>query len=78
MNSAAAGLALVLFDSPQAAMRGERALLAAGIAGKLIPTPRQLGADCGLAWRFARADGERVRQALERAGVPYRAIRELG
>ncbi len=44
-------LRLVLsFRTAAAAMALERLCLAKGLPGRLIPTPRQITADCGLAW----------------------------
>ena len=41
---------VVTFSTTTAAMEMERYCLANGIPGRLIPTPRQITADCGLAW----------------------------
>jgi hypothetical protein len=41
---------VVAFSTATAAMELERYCLANGIPGRLIPTPRQITADCGLAW----------------------------
>ena len=41
---------VVTFATTVAAMQMERFCLAGGILGRLIPTPRQITADCGLAW----------------------------
>ena len=43
---------VVIFLSTSHAMRAERVLDMSDIATKLIPTPRQLSSDCGLALRF--------------------------
>lgn len=39
------------FYTTAAAMEWEAACRAAGIEGKLISTPREFSADCGIAWR---------------------------
>ena len=41
---------IVTFSTTAAAMEMERYCLQNGIPGRLIPTPRQITADCGLAW----------------------------
>lgn len=41
---------VVTFSTTVAAMEMERFCLAHGIPGRLIPTPRLITADCGLAW----------------------------
>jgi hypothetical protein len=43
---------VVLFHTTSAAVQAEKALLAAGVAVKLIPTPREFSSDCGMALRF--------------------------
>jgi hypothetical protein len=55
---------VVLFFTTSAAMRGEKVCKKAGLGVKLIPTPRQLSSDCGIALRFAWADAEEVRRSL--------------
>ena len=46
-----ARLTLILsFHTTAAAMETERVCAAAGIPGRLLPAPRQLTADCGIAW----------------------------
>ncbi|MBC7233313.1 MAG: DUF3343 domain-containing protein [Chloroflexi bacterium] len=69
--------AVVLFYSTQGAIKAERALLRAGFAVKLIPTPRQLSSDCGTALRCAWADAEAVQAALEGAKVEYASIHKV-
>ena len=41
---------VVTFATTAAGMEMERWCLAHGIPGRLIPTPRSITADCGLAW----------------------------
>ncbi len=42
---------VVTFYTTAAAMEWETACKTAGIPGKLISAPRELAADCGIAWR---------------------------
>ncbi len=70
-------MAVVLFRNTQAAIRAEQVLQSVGVQGKLIPTPRQLSAECGMALRFPRSDSERVRTLLAQAGLTFQAIHEL-
>ena len=65
---------VVLFHTTAAAMRGEKIVQRAGLAAKLIPTPRQLSSDCGIALRFNWSDAEAVRRALQSANVPVEGI----
>jgi hypothetical protein len=77
MSAGASPLAVVLFPSTQAAIRGEKVLQAAGIPGKLIPVPRYLSSECGMAYRFSAAERERVLQVLQQAGVASIGVHDL-
>ena len=46
---------VVTFYTTAAAMEWETACKAAGIPGKLISAPRELAADCGIAWQSPAA-----------------------
>ncbi len=70
-------MAVVLFDSVQAAIQAEHAVRVEGIAAKLIPVPRHLSADCGMALRIPCDEEPRVRDLLQRLGIGFRAIRAL-
>jgi hypothetical protein len=52
-------------------------LLQVGIANKMIPTPRQLSSDCGMALRFDRADEKDVARTLAEHKVPTNGIHAL-
>jgi hypothetical protein len=69
--------AVVLFHSTAHALRAEKVLQSVGVATKMIPTPRQLSSDCGMALRFARVDSKRVEEALKEGHVPTNGIHEL-
>ena len=61
-------LTLVLsFHTTAAAMETEQVCVAEGIPGRLFPAPRQLTADCGIAWASAPANRPRL-EALAAAG----------
>jgi len=68
---------VVLFHSSSHALRAEKVLQRAGILNKMIPTPRQLSSDCGMALRFDRADEERVAGALVEHEVPINGIHAI-
>ena len=51
-----ADYSVVLFHSTAHAIRAEKVLDEAGFQIKMIPTPRQLSSDCGMALRFDRPD----------------------
>jgi hypothetical protein len=68
---------VVLFHSASHAIRAEKVLLQAGIPNKMIPTPRQLSSDCGMALRFGRADENNVARTLAEHKVPINGIHAL-
>jgi len=68
---------VVLFHSTSLAIRAERVCQRAGLAVKLIPTPRQLSSDCGTALRFQWADRERMEAVLKEARVEIEGIHRI-
>ena len=68
---------VVLFRSSSHALRAEKVLQGAGIPNKMIPTPRQLSADCGMSLRFSRADKARVARVLAEHQVPINGIHTI-
>ena len=62
---------VVTFSTTTAAMEMERYCLANGIPGRLIPTPRSLTADCGLAWSAPPEAEEAVLQAAKAGSIEY-------
>jgi hypothetical protein len=65
---------VILFHTNSAALRAEKFLLREGLIIKLIPGPRQLSSDCGIALRFDRNQETSVREILETASVPIDSI----
>ncbi len=47
---------VITFHTTAAAIAMEKLCRAQGLPGRLIPVPRELTADCGMAWRAACAD----------------------
>ena len=68
---------VVLFYSTAHAIRAEKVLQRADHQVKMIPTPRKLSSDCGMALRFDRADEERVAAALKENKVPFNGIHAI-
>ena len=65
---------VVLFYSTSAAIRAEKVTSEAGLAVKLIPVPRNLSSDCGVALRFDWDDRAEVEGLLEATDVPFDSI----
>jgi hypothetical protein len=65
---------VAVFHSVHRVLKAEKILKEASISFTLIPAPRQLSADCGLALCFDPAESARIADMLDGAGV---AIVEL-
>jgi hypothetical protein len=72
-----AAYSVVLFHSTAHGIRAEKVLEQAGFQIKLIPTPRQLSSDCGIALRFRSQEGEGVAAMLEQNRVPTNGIHPI-
>jgi hypothetical protein len=68
---------IVIFHTSSAALRSEKILLKSGLAAKLIPTPREISSDCGIALQFEWEQEENVRQLLDSARVETAVICRL-
>jgi len=62
---------IVLFHTTTSALRAEKILQKASLTVRLVPTPRELSSDCGIALRFSPVDEPTVRQGLAQAGLEY-------
>ena len=69
--------AVILVHSTSHAIHAERVLKQAGLAVKLIPTPRHLSSDCGSALCVRSEDKDTSEQTLSDAGVPIDRIESL-
>ncbi len=58
-------------------MKAEKAVGAAGIECKLVPAPRHLSHDCGVALRFRMGNQARVESALMDGRVEYESIADM-
>ncbi|GFO70152.1 hypothetical protein GMLC_37310 [Geomonas limicola] len=70
---------VVIFNSIHRVMEAEKLLKQQGLAILLIPAPRALAADCGLAIRYAEEVRPQVEAALTLAGLmPRESFRKQG
>lgn len=69
--------AVVIFRSTHLALRAEDVVKKAGLEARLIPAPRHLSHDCGVALRVGISDVECVAAALTESRVEYEHIAEL-
>ena len=75
---------LITFHTTSEAMAMEQRCQEAGLAGRLIPVPRTITADCGLAWRaelttkVRQADRDAFVDACYKTGKsPYATLRQF-
>jgi hypothetical protein len=68
---------VVLFYTTSSVMRAEKVLKKADINVKLIPTPRELSSDCGIALRFDWERAESIEAILDEAHVEIAGVYEI-
>ena len=68
---------VVTFHTTAAAIGMERLCAARGLAGRLIPVPRALTADCGMAWRAEVAERTSLEALAEAEGLEVEGFYEL-
>lgn len=66
--------AVLIFHGIHRVMKAEKALKAAGLDVRLMPVPRQLSSDCGLAIAFRARDREVVDALLDEVGCPREEV----
>jgi hypothetical protein len=67
---------VAIFNSVHRVMKAEKLLKGENLPILLIPAPRALSADCGLAIRYAAADREQVEALLAAAVAPEEIYRK--
>lgn len=65
---------IILLDTTQAAIKAERVLISEGISIKLIPVPRHISHNCGIAIRFSLDFIDKIRSVLRKEDVPIADI----
>lgn len=71
------GLGVVLFYTTASALRAEKLLAQAVFPTRLVPSPRRLTTDCGMALRFPWERREEVEEALRGASLEVSGIHPL-
>lgn len=69
--------AVILVHTTSHAVYAERVLKEAGLAARMIPTPRHLSSDCGSAVRVGAGERAAAEEALRGAGVEFERIEML-
>ena len=65
---------VVSFYASEHAMRSERVLERAGLVARLVPGPREVSPNCGVAVAFRWEDEPQVEQALQASKIRFEAI----
>jgi hypothetical protein len=65
---------VVSFYASEHAMRSERVLERVGIPARLVPGPREVSPNCGVAVAFVWEQESQVQRALDDAKIRYEAI----
>ncbi len=77
MGAPAPGEIVLIFRGTHQVLSAEKHLKRAGVPMRLIPVPRSLTSDCGLAIRISPAERERARAALVAANMPPYSVHIL-
>jgi hypothetical protein len=65
---------VVSFFASEHAMRAERMLQRASIPARLVPGPREVSPNCGVAVAFVWEDERRVQQTLTDSRIRFEAV----
>lgn len=68
---------IVTFHTTAEAMATEKACARAGLPGRLMPAPRALSADCGIAWSAPPEMRGALEALLSEAGIETAGITEM-
>jgi hypothetical protein len=68
---------VALFYTTSSAVRAEKVAKKADLVVRLIPVPRELSSDCGLAMRFGWAQVEEIKALLTKERVEVASIHPL-
>jgi len=68
---------VILFYTTSSVMKAEKLLLRGNYEVKLIPVPRELSSDCGIALRFNWDDKDRVVALLESEKIEVDGVYHL-
>ena len=68
---------VITFHTTAEAIATEKLCRNLGLAGKLISAPRELSADCGIAWAAPVEAGEMILHALENAKIEIAGHHEI-
>jgi hypothetical protein len=65
---------IITFSTATEAMEADKFFTERQLPGRLIPVPREITADCGLAWRAPPEERDRLTQSLREAHLRWAAF----
>lgn len=68
---------IITFTTTTQAMAVEKFCMEQSFPGRIIPVPREITAGCGLSWKAAPEDKQRLTSALESAGLGWEEMHIL-
>lgn len=68
---------IITFASTTQAMAAEALCQKLGLAGRMIPVPREITAGCGLAWKAPPEEEGRIPAELTKAGITWSEARVI-
>lgn len=68
---------MLTFYTTTDALRMEKAAVAVGIDGRMIPVPRQITAGCGMAWSSPREKRQALVELAEGCDIDLEGVHEL-
>jgi hypothetical protein len=77
MGRAASQEIVLIFQGTHQVMSAEKYLKKAGVPMRLIPVPRRLTSDCGLAIRIFLPDRDRAKKVLSGSGILPQSVHIL-
>ncbi len=70
-GSAGAAQLVFIFDSIHYVLKAEKALKKEGVSCELVPVPREISSDCGMAVAIDESTGDLARRALAGQSLSY-------
>ncbi|MCX7781045.1 MAG: DUF3343 domain-containing protein [Negativicutes bacterium] len=64
---------IITFYSSSHAVHAEKVLKSAGYLAELVPGPKDISPNCGVALRYDYENTDKVKELLEQKGVAYEA-----
>ena len=65
---------VITFATTTQAMAVEKFCQSNNLPGRIIPVPREITAGCGLSWKAAPEDQERLAAELEKSGLGWQEM----